>query len=75
MEHLLNPSGDGTYVPFARSQIKALRAAGQRYAARRWEMGQGWTVAERRHMRGLLVELRTAAEQDPPGWADATPAR
>lgn len=47
MEHLLNPSGDGTYVPFARSQIKALRAAGQRYAARRWEMGQGWTVAVR----------------------------
>lgn len=36
---------------------------------------QGWTVAERRQMRGLLVELRDAAQTDPPGWADATPAR
>lgn len=35
----------------------------------------GWTVAERRQMRGLLVELREAAGQDPPGWEDATPAR
>lgn len=36
---------------------------------------QGWTVAERRQMRGLLVELREAAQMDPPGWAAATPAR
>lgn len=35
----------------------------------------GWTVAERGQMRGLLVELREAAQQDPPGWAEATPAR
>ena len=26
---------------------------------------QGWTVAERRQMRGLLVELRAAAEDQP----------
>lgn len=35
----------------------------------------GWTVAARSQMRGLLVELREAAQMDPPGWAAATPAR
>lgn len=41
MEHLLILSGDGQYLPFARSQIKAIRATGQSYAARRWQMPEG----------------------------------
>lgn len=41
MERLILLSGDGKYIPFARSQIKALRAAGLIYAQRRWVMPDG----------------------------------
>lgn len=46
MEHRLILGGEA-YLPFARSQIKALRATGQRHGARRWIMPGGETVTIR----------------------------
>lgn len=41
MEHLILLSGDGKYLPFARSRIKALRATGLEYASQQFEIEGG----------------------------------
>lgn len=59
------PAGDHN-LPITPEQAQMLLQACMVYP--------GWRVDARRQMRGLLVELREAAQVDPPGWAAATPA-
>lgn len=63
-----DPAPAGTHnLPITPEQAQVLLNACMIYS--------GWRVDARSQMRGLLLELREAAQQDPPGWADATPAR